>query len=70
MTGNFEYLNAEKIHFAAVKSNDTAIAFFQGAQHGIYSCTNCESYPGEFGDTVVTCFNYVANWPTKKGRFL
>lgn len=42
----------------------------QGAQHGIVSCTNCESYPGKFGDTVVTCFNYVAGWLSKKGRLL
>ncbi|RAK91138.1 hypothetical protein BO79DRAFT_280387 [Aspergillus costaricaensis CBS 115574] len=46
MTGHYEYLNAEKIHLNAVRSNDTSIAFVQGAQHGIYPCTECESYPG------------------------
>ncbi|PYH35580.1 uncharacterized protein BO87DRAFT_434305 [Aspergillus neoniger CBS 115656] len=50
--------------------NDTSIAFVQGAQHGIYPCTECESYPGEFGDTVKTCFNYVASWLSEQGRFL
>ncbi|GLA03768.1 hypothetical protein AnigIFM60653_003775 [Aspergillus niger] len=70
MTGHYEYLNAEKIHLNAVKSNDTSIAFVQGAQHGIYTCTECESYPGEFGDTVKTCFNYVAAWLSERGRFL
>ncbi|GKZ16460.1 hypothetical protein AbraIFM66951_007144 [Aspergillus brasiliensis] len=70
MTGHYEYLNAEKIHLNAVKSNDTSIAFVQGAQHGIYTCTECESYPGEFGDTVKTCFDYVAGWLSERGRFL
>ncbi|KAJ5261373.1 hypothetical protein N7478_011968 [Penicillium angulare] len=70
MTGHYEYLNAEKIHLAAVKSNDTAIAFVQGAQHLIITCTECESYPGEFGNTVVTCFDYVAEWLSKSGRFI
>ncbi|OGM48657.1 hypothetical protein ABOM_002020 [Aspergillus bombycis] len=69
MTGHYEYLNAEKLHLNAV-SNDTAIAFVEGAQHTINTCTECESYPGEFGDTVVTCFDYVAEWLAKPGRFL
>ncbi|KAE8377953.1 hypothetical protein BDV26DRAFT_304703 [Aspergillus bertholletiae] len=69
MTGHYEYLNAEKLHLNAV-SNDTAIAFVEGAQHTINTCTECESYPGEFGNTVVTCFDYVADWLAKPGRFL
>lgn len=70
MTGHYEYLNAEKIHLAARNSNDTAIAFVEGAQHTIDTCTDCESYPGEFGNTTTTCFNYVADWLSLSGRFL
>ncbi|GAB1193934.1 hypothetical protein APSETT444_003171 [Aspergillus pseudonomiae] len=69
MTGHYEYLNAEKLHLNAI-SNDTAIAFVEGAQHTINTCTECESYPGEFGDTIVTCFDYVAEWLAKPGRFI
>lgn len=69
MTGQYEYLNAEKLHLNAV-SNDTAIAFVEGAEHTINTCTDCESYPGEFGDTVATCFDYVADWLAKPGRFI
>jgi hypothetical protein len=69
MTGHYEYLNAEKLHLAA-GSNDTTIAFVEGAQHTIDTCTACESFPGEFGNTVVTCFNHVENWLAKKGRFI
>ncbi|PWY76011.1 hypothetical protein BO94DRAFT_588869 [Aspergillus sclerotioniger CBS 115572] len=70
ITCHYEYLNAEQIHLNAVNSNDTVIVFGQGAQHGIYTCTDCESYPGEFGDTVRTCFDYVTEWLGKSGRFL
>ncbi|KAB8256168.1 hypothetical protein BDV32DRAFT_141464 [Aspergillus pseudonomiae] len=69
MTGHYEYLNAEKLHLNAI-SNDTAIAFVEGAQHTINTCTECESYPGEFGDTIVTCFDYVAEWLAKPGCFI
>ncbi|KAJ5666720.1 hypothetical protein N7462_011129 [Penicillium macrosclerotiorum] len=69
MTGHWEYLNAEKIHLNAV-SNDTSIAFVEGAQHTIDTCTACESYPGEFGNTLVTAYNYVESWLAKEGRFL
>ncbi|KAL4919598.1 hypothetical protein BDW62DRAFT_209560 [Aspergillus aurantiobrunneus] len=58
MTGHYEYLNAEKTHLQA------------GAQHTINVCTDCESYPGEFGDTVATCFDYVGEWLGKTGRFI
>ncbi|KAJ5784990.1 uncharacterized protein N7503_010202 [Penicillium pulvis] len=69
MTGHYEYLNAEKLHLQAT-SNDTSIAFVEGAQHGIITCTECESYPGEYGNTAETCFNYIGQWLAKPGRFL
>lgn len=69
MTGHWEYLNAEKLHLNA-GSNDTAIAFVEGAHHTIDTCTECESYPGEFGDTTTTTYNYVARWLAKRGRFM
>lgn len=69
MTGHWEYLNAEKIYQAS-GSNDTSIAFVEGASHLITVCTECESYPGQYGDTVKTCFDYVNSWLSKSGRFL
>lgn len=53
MTGNWEYLNAKKSHLNA-GSKDTAIAFVDGAQHTINTCTKCEKYPSQFGNTLVT----------------
>lgn len=69
MTGHWEYLNAEKIYLAS-GSNDTTICFVEGAQHTIDTCTECESYPGEFGNTTKTAYDYMASWLSKSGRFL
>jgi hypothetical protein len=69
MTGHWEYLNAEKIYLAS-GSNDSTICFVEGAQHTIDTCTECESYPGEFGNTTKTAYDYMANWLGKSGRFL
>ncbi|KAH6867604.1 hypothetical protein B0T10DRAFT_419578 [Thelonectria olida] len=68
-TGHYEFINIEKTHLAAV-SNDTDIAFVEGAAHTIDTCTECESYAGEFGDTVKTTFDYIDKWLSKPGRFI
>lgn len=68
-TGHYEFLNIEKTHLAAV-SNDTDIAFVEGAEHTINPCTECEAYPGQFGDTILTTFNYMDAWLSKTGRFI
>ncbi|KAK8152604.1 hypothetical protein IWX90DRAFT_473745 [Phyllosticta citrichinensis] len=68
MTGHYEYLNAEKVYLNS-GSNDTSIAFVEGANHDTSTCTECESYPGEFRNTTVTAFNHVAQWLVKQGRF-
>lgn len=69
MTGHWEYLNAEKIYLNS-GSNDTSICFVEGAQHTIDTCTECEKYPGQYGDTTKTAYDYIANWLGKSGRFL
>lgn len=68
-TGHYEYLNAEKIYLAA-KSSDKSIGFVEGAQHTINTCTECERFPGEFGDTVKTAFDFMDMWLGEKGRFI
>ncbi|KAL6234342.1 hypothetical protein BDW75DRAFT_251524 [Aspergillus navahoensis] len=69
-TGYYEYLNAEKIYLAATKARDKSIAFVEGAQHTINTCTECERYPGGFGDTVRTAFDYMDAWLGESGRFV
>lgn len=69
MTGHWEYLNAEKIYLAS-GSNDTSICFVEGAYHTFETCTDCEAYPGEFGDTTKLTYDYMASWLGEEGRFL
>ncbi|KAJ5638413.1 hypothetical protein N7528_000803 [Penicillium herquei] len=69
MTGHWEYLNQEKIHLNA-PGNDTSLVFVEGAEHKIGTCKPCESYPGQYGDTMKTAYNYIEEWLTKPGRFL
>ena len=68
-TGHYEYLNAEKIYLAS-NAEDKSIAFVEGAQHTINVCTECEAYPGEFGDTIKTAFDFMDSWLGKQGRFI
>jgi hypothetical protein len=68
MTGHWEFLAAETIYEHA-KSADKTIAFVEGATHNFTTCAKCEKYPGQFGNTVKTTYDYVDNWLSKKGRF-
>ncbi|KAF7938521.1 uncharacterized protein EAE98_000859 [Botrytis deweyae] len=63
------YLNAEKA-FLASGSNDTSKAFVEGAKHTINPCTDCETYPGQYNNTIKNAFNYQAAWLEKAGRFI
>ena len=68
MTGHYEYLAAETIYKNA-KSPDKTLVFVEGASHGYTTCTKCEKYPGQYGDTMKTIYDYVDGWLSKKGRF-
>lgn len=68
-TGSYEYLNAEKEHLAH-GGNDTTTAFVEGATHLIKPCTDCETYPGEYNNTVKNAFDFQAAWLAKPGRFI
>jgi hypothetical protein len=69
MTGHWEFLAAETIYEHA-KSADKSIAFVEGASHGYGTCTACERYPGQFGDTLKTTYDCVDAWLSKEGRFV
>jgi hypothetical protein len=68
MTGNWEYLAAEIIYDHA-RSADKTTAFVEGASHNFDACTKCEKYPGQFGDTLKTTYDYIDSWLSAKGRF-
>jgi len=67
MTGGYEYLAAETIREMA-GSADTTLAFVEGATHNFEPAADCEAFPGQFGDTVKTLYDYIAAW-LSQGRF-
>jgi len=70
MTGGYEFLAAEIIYDKAEKCADKTIAFVEGATHGYDTAKECEAYPGQFGDTIKTLYDYVDKWLSQKGRFI
>ncbi len=69
MTGNWEYLASETIYENA-GSGDKMLVFVEGASHRFTTEKQCEKYPGQFGDTQKTTYDYVDKWLSQKGRFL
>jgi hypothetical protein len=70
MTGGYEFLAAEIIYEIAKKITDKTIAFVEGATHNYDTAKDCEKYPGQFGDTIKTLYDYVDKWLSQKGRFI
>jgi hypothetical protein len=70
MTGGYEFLAAEIIHRNTPKIADKTIAFVEGATHNFNAAKDCEAFPGQFGDTTKTLFDYVDRWLSQPGRFM
>lgn len=68
MSAGWEYLASETIYNMAA-SKDKHIAFVEGATHKFHTAKHCESYPGQYGDTMKTLHDYVADWLHGQGRF-
>jgi len=64
MTGGWEYIAAEEIYDRAA-SRDRTIAFVEGADHLFNPEKAAESFPGQFGDTGKTLYDYMAAWLEK-----
>ena len=64
MTGSYEYLAAEEIYQNAA-STDKTIAFVEGASHNFDPALECEAWPGQFGDTQKTLYDYMDRWLEK-----
>lgn len=62
MTGSYEYIAAEHIYRRAQRCADKTLAFVEGAGHNFTPAADAERYPGEFGDTVKSTFDYTDRW--------
>jgi hypothetical protein len=70
MTGGYEFLAAEIIYEIAKDVKDKTIAFVEGATHVFNPAMDCEEYPGQFGDTIKTLYDFVDMWLSENGRFM
>ena len=64
MTAGWEFLAAETIYDLAA-STDKTIAFVEGADHKFDPARSREAFPGQFGDTMATLHDFVAEWLLK-----
>ena len=61
MTGHY-FLVTDEVIYNHAASADKQIAYVEGAVHGITTCKACEQFPGQYGDTVKTAFNFADGW--------
>lgn len=69
MTAGWEYIASESIYEHS-GSTDKSLAFVEGANHLYKTAKACESYPGQYGDTLTTTFDYIDKWLSAKKRFV
>jgi pimeloyl-ACP methyl ester carboxylesterase len=62
MTGHYWMVPSEIFYEHATATQDKQLVFVEGASHNLTTCKACEQYPGQYGDTVQTTFDYVATW--------
>ena len=65
MTAGWEYIASESIYEHS-GSKDKQLAFLEGADHLYKPAVECESCPGQFGDTFHTLLDYIDNWLSQK----
>ena len=61
MTLHYRMVPAE-IFLQHAASQDKRLVFVAGASHNLTTCKACKQFPGQYGDTVNTTFDYVARW--------
>ena len=64
--GAHYFLVPSEMAYRRSPAADKTMVVVEGAQHTFGPCRQCERTPGEFGDTVQTLFDYVAEWLTPR----
>jgi len=60
--GGHYFIRDTEIHYQVAASKDKDFVVIEGALHGIRPCTECETTPGQYSNTVRNFFDYAANW--------
>jgi hypothetical protein len=64
--GGHYFIRDNEIHYEVAASQDKDFIVIEGAEHGVTPCTECESTPGQYSNTVKNFFDYVAAWINKR----
>jgi len=60
--GGYIFLRDNEIHYEVSASPDKEYVIIEGAAHGIVPCKSCESFPGQYSNTVKNAFDYMQKW--------
>src|SRR6516164_4129186 len=68
-SGGHYFIPAGEKHFDAAKSQDKDYIVIEGAGHTGPECVPCESFPGQYANSLTNQMNYMRDWVNKPGRF-
>ena len=60
--GGHYFIRDNEIHYEVAASKDKDFIIIEGATHGIEPCTECETSPGQYSNSVKNFFDYVQKW--------
>jgi pimeloyl-ACP methyl ester carboxylesterase len=60
--GGHYFIRDNEIHYEMSASKDKDFVIIEGATHGIAPCTECETTPGQYSNTVKNFFDYLMKW--------
>jgi hypothetical protein len=60
--GGFYFIRDNEIHYDLSASADKDFITIEGATHGFTPCVPCESFPGQYSNSLKNFFDYVAAW--------
>ena len=60
--GGYTFIRDNELHYELAASKDKDFIVVEGATHGATPCKECETTPGQYGNSVRNFFDYVAKW--------
>src|SRR5436309_4299328 len=64
--GAHYFIRDNEIHYEVAASPDKDFVVVEGAEHGQTPCVPCESAPGQYSNSVLNFYNYVADWINRR----
>src|SRR6266436_597985 len=68
-SGGHYFIPAGEKHYDAAKSQDKDFIVIEGAAHTGPECVPCESFPGQYANSLTNQMNYMRDWVNQPGRF-